>query len=76
LVPTSYVTQGPSPDNGELWYAVLKGKSVGLTQNNAVALHAVVGVSNNQMKSFKSLKKALFAFNHALDIGLIEIRPF
>jgi hypothetical protein len=36
-------------DNEELWYGILKGKFVGVTQNHSLALSAVVGVSNNSM---------------------------
>ncbi|KAJ7601477.1 hypothetical protein DFH06DRAFT_1154038 [Mycena polygramma] len=75
-VPTSHLTDIGVRDNGDPWYAVLKGSSVGLTQNNAAALQAVVGVSRNAMKAYKSLAMALFSFNHALDLDLIEIRPF
>ncbi|KAJ7154383.1 hypothetical protein C8R43DRAFT_950023 [Mycena crocata] len=64
------------PDNGEGWYGVIKGRTVGITQSQAEALQAVVGVSNNAMKSHKTLAGALFHFNHALDIGLVERRSY
>ncbi|KAJ7771167.1 hypothetical protein B0H14DRAFT_2632500 [Mycena olivaceomarginata] len=31
----------------ELWYCILKGKFVGVTQNHPLAVNAVLGVSNN-----------------------------
>ncbi|KAJ7673340.1 hypothetical protein DFH06DRAFT_1124060 [Mycena polygramma] len=75
VVPTSHVTDIGVPDDGEDWYVVLKGKSVGVTQDHPGAMHAVVGVSHNSMKSYKPLSTAIFTFNHALDIGIVEIRP-
>jgi hypothetical protein len=75
-VPTENLDVSTATDTGELWYAVLKGKRVGVTNNHALALSAVVGVSNNSMKSHKGLATAVFYFNHALALGLVEIRPF
>ncbi|KAJ7471336.1 hypothetical protein B0H11DRAFT_1913956 [Mycena galericulata] len=70
-VPTAHLAK--VRDNGEGWYAVIRGRAVGVTQDNALALSAVLGVSNNSMKSHKTLSAALFYFDHALDIGLVEI---
>ncbi|KAJ7430148.1 hypothetical protein B0H11DRAFT_2247750 [Mycena galericulata] len=70
-VPTAHLAS--VFDNGEGWYAVIKGRTVGITQDHPLALNAVVGVSNNAMKSYKTLSAALFKFNHALDIGLVEV---
>ncbi|KAJ7887142.1 hypothetical protein B0H13DRAFT_2342506 [Mycena leptocephala] len=75
-VPTSHLYEFGVYDNGESWYAVLKGKTVGITQNHVLALQSVVGVSQNVLKRYKTCAAALFAFNHALDIGLVEVRPF
>ncbi|KAJ7178675.1 hypothetical protein C8R43DRAFT_1118045 [Mycena crocata] len=61
-------------DNGDGWYGVIIGRSVGLTQSNAAAGKAVVGITSNSMKSHKTLAGALFTFNHALDLGLVEVR--
>ncbi|KAJ7830021.1 hypothetical protein B0H14DRAFT_3465214 [Mycena olivaceomarginata] len=36
-------------DNEELWYGILKGKFISVTQTHSLALSAVVGVSNNSM---------------------------
>jgi hypothetical protein len=63
-------------DNEELWYGILKGKFVGVMQNHPLALTAVVGVSNNSMRRYKTQALALDAFNVALAAGLVEIRPY
>lgn len=63
-------------DNEELWYSILKGKFVGVTQNHPLALTAVVGVSNNSMRGYKTQALALDAFNVALAAGLVEIWPY
>ncbi|KAJ7484068.1 hypothetical protein B0H11DRAFT_2231800 [Mycena galericulata] len=75
-IPTSYLPSNGVVDNGQGWYAVFKGRKVGITQNNAVALEAVVGVSNNAMRSFKTFAAAHTAFNDALASGLAEIRTY
>ncbi|KAJ7429656.1 hypothetical protein B0H11DRAFT_2265142 [Mycena galericulata] len=75
-IPTSYLPSDGVVDNGQGWYAVFKGRKVGITQNNAVALEAVVGVSNNAMRSFKTFAAAHTAFNDALASGLAEIRTY
>ncbi|KAJ7803063.1 hypothetical protein B0H14DRAFT_3487807 [Mycena olivaceomarginata] len=49
---------------------------VGVTQNHPLALTAVVGVSNNSMRGYKTQALALDAFNIALTAGLVEIRPY
>ncbi|KAJ7143229.1 hypothetical protein C8R46DRAFT_1233004 [Mycena filopes] len=63
-------------DNGTLWYVVVRGTAVGVIQDHAQALLAVTGISNNQMKGYKTLAQALFTFNHALDLSLVQVRPF
>ncbi|KAJ7165386.1 hypothetical protein C8R46DRAFT_1220516 [Mycena filopes] len=63
-------------DNGRPWYTVIRGKKVGITQDHNLAAGAVLGVSNNGWRGHKTLPAALFEFNHALDLGLVEVRPF
>ncbi|KAJ7439804.1 hypothetical protein B0H11DRAFT_1934169 [Mycena galericulata] len=70
-VPTGHLTS--VRDNGNGWYVVIRGRAIGVTQDNALALSAVLGVSNNAMRSHKTLSAAIFSFDHALDIGLVEI---
>ncbi|KAJ7115516.1 hypothetical protein C8R43DRAFT_1138141 [Mycena crocata] len=75
VVPPSHILP-VSHDNGELWYGILKGKYVGVTQNHPLALQAVVGISHNSMKAYKSQALAVSAFNDALDDGLVEVRSY
>jgi hypothetical protein len=60
----------------ELWYCILKGKFVGVTQNHPLAIDAVLGVSNNSMRSYKTQALALVAFNSALTLSIVEVRPY
>jgi hypothetical protein len=60
----------------ELWYCILKGKFVGVTQNHPLAVDAVLGVSNNSMRSYKTQVLALAAFNNALAGTIVEVRPY
>jgi hypothetical protein len=69
LAPLSY-------DDGEPWYGILKGKYVGVTQNHALALDGIIGVSRNSMRSYKSQVAAVDAFNAALTAGVVEVRPY
>ncbi|KAJ7441678.1 hypothetical protein B0H11DRAFT_1749663, partial [Mycena galericulata] len=56
-----------------LWYAVTKGRYVGVHLNHPMALNAVVGVSGNAMKSYKTQALALTAFNEMLDFGMVAV---
>ncbi|KAJ7712965.1 hypothetical protein DFH07DRAFT_785981 [Mycena maculata] len=67
-VPDDHVA--PIPDTGDGWYVVTKGKAVGVTQSHAEAMQAVVGITHNSMKSYKTLHPGLNAFNSSLDAGL------
>ncbi|KAJ6567622.1 hypothetical protein DFH09DRAFT_1314139 [Mycena vulgaris] len=75
VVPTQLLTSIPVHDE-ELWYTILRGKYVGITQNHALALDTVVGILNNSMKSYKTQDLAVGAFNGALHVGLVQIRPY
>ncbi|KAJ7442578.1 hypothetical protein B0H11DRAFT_2251482 [Mycena galericulata] len=75
-VPSTPLPADSVVDNGQGWYGVIKGRKVGITQNHALALEAVVGVSNNAMRSYKTLDAAVTTFNHALVIGLVELRNY
>ncbi|KAK6992843.1 hypothetical protein R3P38DRAFT_3224665 [Favolaschia claudopus] len=68
----------PTPQNAEslpVWYAISKGRFVGVTLSNALALAATTGVSGASMKSHKTQVLALAAFNEALDFNSITIVP-
>ncbi|KAJ7041283.1 hypothetical protein C8F04DRAFT_1253346 [Mycena alexandri] len=76
IVPHLHLHDFTARDNGQPWYAVVRGKKVGITQDHDLAASAVLGVSNNGWKSHKTLAGALANFNHALDLGLVQVRPF
>ncbi|KAJ7860161.1 hypothetical protein B0H13DRAFT_2355767 [Mycena leptocephala] len=64
------------PDNGEKWYAITKGRYVGVTNNLAIADAAVTRVSHALCASYSSQVDAVAAFNQALSmpfLNLIEI---
>ncbi|KAJ7041935.1 hypothetical protein C8F04DRAFT_1176592 [Mycena alexandri] len=54
------------PDNNDKWSAITRGKYVGLTKNNAIALNAVVGVPSALQDRFGTQAEALDHFNTAL----------
>ncbi|KAJ7922182.1 hypothetical protein B0H13DRAFT_2317791 [Mycena leptocephala] len=61
------------PDNGEKWYAITKGKYVGLTPHNLLSSGAVMGVSSALQNSYTHQADALAAFNLALTGGLVHV---
>jgi hypothetical protein len=63
-------------DDGQerLWYCITKGRYVGVTTVNALAMAAVTGVSSASMISHKTQASAIGSFNTLLSLGLIEIR--
>ncbi|KAJ7030560.1 hypothetical protein C8F04DRAFT_1263681 [Mycena alexandri] len=54
------------PDNGGKWFAITRGTYVGLTQNSAISLSAVTGVSTALTGKFSNQTDALNHFNGAL----------
>ncbi|KAJ6518050.1 hypothetical protein C8R47DRAFT_1062604 [Mycena vitilis] len=63
----------PIPDNGNKWFAITRGKYVGLTKNSAISLNAVTGVSTGLSDKFTTQDDALEHFNAALQSGAIAI---
>ncbi|KAJ7267423.1 hypothetical protein C8J57DRAFT_1510518 [Mycena rebaudengoi] len=63
-------------DDGEerLWYCITKGRYVGVTTVNALAIGAVSGVLSGSMISHKTQALAMASFNSMLSFGLVEIR--
>ncbi|KAJ7704634.1 hypothetical protein B0H14DRAFT_2647593 [Mycena olivaceomarginata] len=77
IVPPQALTAIPVADgNEEVWYGIVRGKYVGVTQSQALALNAVLGVSNNSMRGYKTLSLALGAFNDALAVGFVDVRTY
>ncbi|KAJ7758929.1 hypothetical protein DFH07DRAFT_772276 [Mycena maculata] len=71
VIPTAPllpIPEDPIPDDQEapLWYAITRGRYIGVTLNNGLAINAVVGVRANNMKSYKTQALAISAFNEAL----------
>ncbi|KAJ7437058.1 hypothetical protein B0H11DRAFT_2255621 [Mycena galericulata] len=54
------------PDDGGKWFAITRGKYVGLTKNSAVSLNAVSGVSGALSDRLTTQAEALEYFNDAL----------
>ncbi|KAJ7020551.1 hypothetical protein C8F04DRAFT_1274945 [Mycena alexandri] len=76
VVPDLHLHDFTVQDDGRPWYSIVRGRSVGITQDHSLASRAVLGVSNNGWRSHKTLAGALNEFNHALDLNLVEVRPF
>jgi hypothetical protein len=73
-VPTGPLTAIVDDDTERLWYCITKGRHVGVTSVNALAIAGVTGVSSASMISHKSQASALASFNTMLTLGLVEIR--
>ncbi|KAJ7175321.1 hypothetical protein C8R46DRAFT_1030422 [Mycena filopes] len=63
----------PVPDNGGKWFAITRGRYIGLTQNSAVSLSSVSGVSTAMSQKFSSQSVALAHFNTALQTGALAV---
>ncbi|KAJ7839308.1 hypothetical protein B0H13DRAFT_1911328 [Mycena leptocephala] len=61
------------PDNGGKWFAITRGKYIGLTQNSAISLNAVTGVSTGLSEKFGSQADALSHFNGARLTGSLAV---
>ncbi|KAJ7829904.1 hypothetical protein B0H13DRAFT_2372253 [Mycena leptocephala] len=53
------------PDNGGKWFAITRGKYIGLTQNSAISWSAVTGISTGLSEKFNNQTDALNHFNAA-----------
>ncbi|KAJ7265599.1 hypothetical protein C8J57DRAFT_1511358 [Mycena rebaudengoi] len=74
VVPTSPLTAIIDDGEERLWYCITKGRYVGVTTVNALAIGAVSGVSSGSMISHKTQGLAMASFNSMLSFGLVEIR--
>ncbi|KAK7012745.1 hypothetical protein R3P38DRAFT_3208579 [Favolaschia claudopus] len=80
VVPPQHLQAIPDPplaDDAEapVWYAITKGRFVGVTLSNALALAAITGVSGGSMRKHKTQVLALGAFNTCVDFGTIAVVP-
>ncbi|KAJ7139005.1 hypothetical protein C8R44DRAFT_867179 [Mycena epipterygia] len=60
-------------DNGEKWYAIMRGKYVGLTKNSAISLNAVTGTSSRLSDKCSSQTDALNHLNGVLATGAVLV---
>ncbi|KAJ7244507.1 hypothetical protein C8J57DRAFT_1524984 [Mycena rebaudengoi] len=74
VVPTGPLTAVVDDGAEHLWYCITKGRYVGVTTVNALAIAAVSGVSSGSMISHKTQALAMASFNTLLALGLVEIR--
>ncbi|KAJ7688916.1 hypothetical protein B0H16DRAFT_1752991 [Mycena metata] len=61
------------PGNGSKWHAITRGKYVGLTQDLAISLSAVTGVSTGLREKFNTQVEALDHFNSVLNLNAVAI---
>ncbi|KAK7053553.1 hypothetical protein R3P38DRAFT_3170894 [Favolaschia claudopus] len=74
VVPPQRLAAIPEPGGEDRrWYSIYKGKFVGVTASNGLALAATVGVSGGQMSSWKTQALALAAFNEAIDFHTVAV---
>ncbi|KAJ7076781.1 hypothetical protein C8R43DRAFT_966178 [Mycena crocata] len=64
---------GAIPDNNDKWFAITRGKYVGLTRNSAISLAAVTSVSTGMAEKHASQAEALAYFNDALLGGAVAL---
>ncbi|KAJ7430884.1 hypothetical protein B0H11DRAFT_2262785 [Mycena galericulata] len=61
------------PDNGERWYAITRGKYVGLTKSSAVSINAVSGVPGSLTEKLSNQSDAIALFNQALAQNVVAV---
>jgi hypothetical protein len=61
------------PDNGEKWFAITRGRYVGLTTNSAISLAAVTGVPGALSDRCSTQTDALQHFNGALALNAVAV---
>ncbi|KAJ7026092.1 hypothetical protein C8F04DRAFT_1268564 [Mycena alexandri] len=64
---------GAVADNGEKWFAITRGRYIGLTTNAAIAINATGGVSGGLGPKFSSQMEALDHFNSALSLHAVAV---
>ncbi|KAJ7028760.1 hypothetical protein C8F04DRAFT_1265719 [Mycena alexandri] len=63
----------PTSDTSNKWFAITRGKYVGITKNSALSLNAVIGVGSALSDRCGSLDEALDLFNTALAGNAIAV---
>ncbi|KAJ6557787.1 hypothetical protein B0H19DRAFT_1261385 [Mycena capillaripes] len=77
VAPVGFRTRSPweevAADSLPYWYCITRGKYVGVTLSNALALAAVSGVSCSSMKAYKTQILAIESFNEMLAFGMVAV---
>ncbi|KAJ7780804.1 hypothetical protein DFH07DRAFT_765293 [Mycena maculata] len=78
VVPTSHllpIAKDPvaEGEDSPLWYAITKGRYIGVTLSNPLALASVVGASGSHMRAYKTQSQALDVFNESLDYRMLAV---
>ncbi|KAJ7784199.1 hypothetical protein B0H16DRAFT_1708938 [Mycena metata] len=60
-------------DDPPVWYAITRGRYVGVTMNNGLAVNAATGISAGLQRRYKTQALALAAFNEMLRFGLVAV---
>ncbi|KAJ7704199.1 hypothetical protein B0H16DRAFT_1482688 [Mycena metata] len=76
VVPTAPllgIAEEALDDDVPAWYAIIRGRYVGVTLSNALALNATTGVSAGSMRKYKTQALAVAAFNEMLQYRLAAL---
>ncbi|KAJ7104602.1 hypothetical protein C8R44DRAFT_887058 [Mycena epipterygia] len=60
-------------DSDQTWYAVTRGRYVGITDLHALDLSAILRISGAAHRGYPTQAAALTAFNSALALGVVEV---
>jgi hypothetical protein len=71
VVPASPLVA--TDDTDDTWYAITKGRFVGVTNIHALDLAAIIRVSGAAHKGYATQAAALRAFNLSLEAGFVEV---
>ncbi|EIW58920.1 uncharacterized protein TRAVEDRAFT_48063 [Trametes versicolor FP-101664 SS1] len=69
--PEAYTPIFAEDGDGSDWYAVVRGRRVGVFANNLTAVASVNGISGFAMKQYKTRAEAMRAFREAEQFGLV-----
>ncbi|KAJ7173033.1 hypothetical protein C8R43DRAFT_944075 [Mycena crocata] len=74
VVPTSPMMAIVEDDEeGKLWYAITRGRFVGITLSSALATNSTTRVPAGTQKSFKTQAGAVAAFNELLGFNMVSV---
>ncbi|KAJ7477127.1 hypothetical protein B0H11DRAFT_2234604 [Mycena galericulata] len=78
VVPSSSllpIAEAPpaNEDDAPTWYCITKGRYVGVTLSNSLAVASIVNISGGTMKGYKTQALALQAFNDLLQYRMVSV---